>query len=445
MNNHSVGVLFAASAALVLTLSAAPASPDKLHESYVAGLTIIANTRAATTRMEHTLDLIDQGADAQTARVATMESRLFGVNQSIKQLEQRAQSLGPLTKDLLGRKSRIEARFAPLEHALKDDRTLLTKSIEAVAAVTASAEKSGSPIERSLAEEMTAEIKQHAASLRDVADQLAQSRQRISLESTLFEGLQPHLATAMTDLTNVTTDSTSASDRVAKQRANLKDLRDNLNRDRSSLAGPFAVFGTAVEDFRVVQIDVLRRWLLDGPPAGEIPALTIDEVVESGLPAPGRAYAATASDPNFMATGDSATSLSPFQINKKGGKTDENSAGNQISAEFTQLSRRARWCLAMLDRLESFADESLGEAEGWTSAAANWRTELTNINHAIADLRGTLASLQMEQDIVASTIKLIAKQAADTTGKVAATGRQIADQTTQLKNLTAELKRLSAN
>src|SRR4051812_37202836 len=114
MKNQSVGLLFAASAALVLTLSAAPASPDKLHESYVAGLAIIADTRAATTRMEHTLDLIDQGADAQTARVATMEARLFGVNQSIKQLEQRAQSLAPLTKDLLDRKSGIEARFAPL-------------------------------------------------------------------------------------------------------------------------------------------------------------------------------------------------------------------------------------------------------------------------------------------------------------------------------------------
>jgi chromosome segregation ATPase len=438
---------FAATAAFAISLAAAPAAADKLHERYVTGLAIIADTQAATARMGRTLEVIENGADAQASRVTSMESRLFSVKQSTERLERESESLGATTKNLLDQKIRIEARFTSLERALNDDRTLLTKSTEIISALLASAEKSGSNIERTIAEQTTAELKQHAGVLRAIADQLAQTRQRIGLERTLFEGLQPRLGTTGADLKAVSGELAAAGDRIATQRTALTTLRSALDRDRANLAGPYVAFGIAIEGYRVVQVDVLRRWLLDGPPAVEIPALSINDIIESSLPSAGKGrYAAHVESPNAVAFAeDPNTQLSSRSASASIAEPSDAGANNQISVEFTQLNRRARWSLAMLQRLEAFAGESLMEAENWTEAATNWRSELTNMNRAIADLRGTLASLQLEQDMIAATIKLITKQTDDTSGSVAETAKRIASQTTQLTSLTAELKRLSAD
>lgn len=425
-------------------LVSAPAAPDALRERYVAGLAVIADAQATAARTGRMLDLIEDGADIQASRTAQMESRLLTARHQADSFDRQIQGLGAQTTRLLDQKQRIETRYGALERALGDDRTLLAKSTEAVSALATSAEKSGSYIERTIAENATNELKQHAIYLRDLVDRLAQSRQRISLERTLFEGLQPKVTAAATDLKALNMDITTTSDKVARLRTALGELRTILERDRASLSKQYQTFGVAIEGFRVTQADVIRRWLLDGPPAGELPSLSIDDIVESGLVGAtfnGSSPVAFAEDPNTtLSARDRATGQAT-----SASLAEEGEKNNQISAEFTQLNRRVRWLLSMLGRLELFAEQSLQEAEAWSGQTSSWRSQLTNVNRNIADTRGQLTSLQMEQDMVTTTIKLIGQQASDTTGIVAAAVKNLGAQADKLSSLTAELKRLSSN
>ncbi len=436
--------LSAACSAFTLRLLSAPTTPDVLRESYVAGLGVIADTQATASRTDRLLDLISTGTAMQAQRTAAMESQLLSTRQQIDSLDRQIQSLGHQGAQLQEQRQQIETRFGALDHALADDRLLLAKSTEAVGALVASAEKSGSYVEQSMAAQTTAELKSHARALRDLADHIAQARQHISLERTLFEGLQPRLKSTTDDLKALATELATSTEKVGKVRAALGEVNGTLERDRATLSKQYQAFGVAVEGFRLVQADVLRRWLLDGPPSGDLPSLSIDDIVESGIRqtsygAPSGVFAADASvNPNSVG-------LENRGVGGKASKEMEAEKSNQISAEFTQLNRRARWLLAMLDRLESFAEESLNEAEGWNGSAGAWRSQLTNINRDIADARGQLSSLQMEQDMVVTTVKLIGQQSSDTAGSVATAVKQIAAQAEKLSQLTAELKRLSAN
>lgn len=437
-------LLSAACSAFTVRLVAAPATPDVLREKYVAGLAVIADAQATASRTGHMLDLIESGADNQANRAAMMESRLLGTKHSAESFNRQLQSLDALTARLLEQKQRIETRFGTLDRALADNRALLGKSTEAVGALITSAEKSGSYVERTIAEEAGESLKEHARYLRDVADRLAQARQRIGLERTLFDGLQPRLAATANDLKALTGELGVTNEKVAKLQASLKDLQAALQRDRASLSKQHEAFGAVIEGFRVVQADVLRRWLLDGPPAGELPSLTIDDIVESGYADTG-SFRASAPVGTFAADPNSDAQLLASRADMRPKGAAEADKNNQISAEFTQLHRRVRWLLAMLERLESFAEESLGEAEGWNRSANQWRSQLTNVNRSIADERGQLSSLQMEQDMVATTIKLIGQQASDTTGTVAAAVKNLGAQAQKLSEITADLKKLSGS
>lgn len=435
--------LAAACSAFALRLVSAPATPDVLRERYVAGLAVIADVQATTSRTGQMLDLIERGAETQAARVSTMEDRLLVTRQQADYFDRQIQSLGGQTTRLLEQKHRIDTRFSTLDRSLADDRTLLAKSTEAVGALVASAEKSGAYVERTIAEAATEELKHHARQLRDLVDRLAQARQRAGLERTLFEGLQPRLTAAANDLKGLNADLGDTNNNVVKLRDSLGILRGGLERDRASLAKQYQAFGLAVEGFRVTQADVLRRWLLSGPPAGDLPSLSIDDIVESGLVESGYGgKGGSAIDP--VISPNAMAAHSPTQRESAPGMADAEKGG-QVSAEFTQLNRRVRWFLSMLERLEQFAEESLGEAEGWNMETSRWRVMLTNLNRSIADGRGQLTSLQMEQDMVATTIKLIGQQSSDTTESVANAAKHIAAQAAQLTSLTAELKRLSAN
>ncbi|MDR2675350.1 MAG: hypothetical protein LBC18_10950 [Opitutaceae bacterium] len=426
-----------------------------LRERYVSGLALINETQAATTRTGATLNLIEDGANAQSARVASMETRLLNARQTINSLGQLVENLSTTTARLLDEKARVEKRFTTLERALADDRAILGKSTAAINALVGSAEKSGSSVERAIAGQATATLQQHAARLRRSAGQLEQTRQRIGLERTLFEGLQPRITATGDDLKTVSTELEAASARVTKQRDSITELHAALERDRTGLAKRYDAFGLAVESFRVTQIDMLRRWLLDGPPDGELPSLGIDDVIESGLMSSSPGPVQTDQTVNTaLSTGDSfigGVSGGSFagkgkqQLPYEPAPNAEAEHGSHISAEFTQFNRRVRWCLGMLQRLQTFSDESLSEAAGWIDSAANWRAQLTNATRSIADQRGALAAVQMEQDMIASTIALIKKQADDTNAAVANTSNYIASQTAKLASITADLKRLSAD
>jgi chromosome segregation ATPase len=375
-----------------------------------------------------------------------METRLLNARQTINNLGQLVENLSTTTARLLDEKARVEKRFTTLERALADDRAILGKSTDAINALVGSAEKSGSFVERTIAEQATTTLRQHAARLRHSADQLAQTRQRIGLERTLFEGLQPRVTTAGDDIKTVSSELEAASVHVIKQRDSITELHTALERDRIGLAKRYDAFGLAVESFRVTQIDMLRRWLLDGPPDGELPSLSIYDVIESGIgtPLPVRSDTSnTMGGDSFGGEGGGYASASQPAYAPMAHA--ESNPGNQISAEFTQLNRRVRWCLGMLQRLQTFSDESLSEATAWIDSAARWRVQLTNATRSIADQRGALAAVQMEQDMIASTIALIKKQADDTNAAVADTSNYIASQTAKLASITADLKRLSAD
>ena len=125
------------------------------------------------------------------------------------------------------------------------------------------------------------------------------------------------------------------------------------------------------------------------------------------------------------------------------------SAGNiditRLSPETIQNHKRAQWYLTMLNRLVSFANESQNEASGWLSATNNWRNQLGNITSTLAQQRGALSTLQLEQDTIATTVTLIGKQADTTGAEITTTAAYIATQTTALQSIIDDLKKRSAD
>ena len=105
---------------------------------------------------------------------------------------------------------------------------------------------------------------------------------RVKLEFTLLQGLQARASSDAADIKAVNAEQAKLTMQVATQRAAVDKLIAALVGSRSSLADRGNEFSHAVERFRVVQVGVLRRWLIDGPPAGEAPSLTIMDVQEAG-------------------------------------------------------------------------------------------------------------------------------------------------------------------
>jgi len=441
-----------------LFLSCISAAAADLRETYVNGLKNISDTKAAYTRTGNLLNIVENGAAQQSQSIAGMESRLLQVRQTLTNLQNNTQNLTAAGASLLAQRDRIQDRFATLQTALADTRALLAGATNAVDALVASADKSGNILERQLASQTVSDLQNLAAQLQRYATNVEQTRRQIDLEYTLFKGLQDRPASVATDITSALAELKTTTDQIAKQRASVDALLARLAKDRTGLTDKYNAFAQTVENFRVVQISVLRRWLLDGPPAGEIPSLTVDDVLENVFAPPAPTVIASGIlNSNIVATdafgaGDALTSrqlqtrqpaLAGAPASTWAGKP--NIDMNQLTPETIQNHKRAQWYLTMLNRLVSFANESQNEASGWLSATNNWRNQLGNITSTLAQQRGNLSTLQLEQGTISTTVALIGKQADTTSAEISTAASTIATQTTALQSIIDDLKKRSAD
>ncbi len=77
----------------------------------------------------------------------------------------------------------------------------------------------------------------------------------------------------------------------------------------------------------------------------------------------------------------------------------------------------------------------------WTGDAESWRSQFTRSGRTLADQRGVLSSLEMEQAVVTTTVSLITKQAKTAEAQVDVVVELLEKQTKRLAAVTAELKR----
>ena len=426
-------------------LAPVSSSSNALRERYVEGLSLIAEFNAAEARAANVLSLVEDGASEQLDRIRDMENRLSEIKYGNSQLVREAEQTEQRAKSLLGAKDRLSERFGFIDRVMGDQRALLEGATSTVNALIEAADKSGRLIERRLADQNAEELKAAAARLGDVIDKLGQMRLRVDLEATLVAGLHSQAKSLSSEVAGVASKRSDVAAQVGKQRAAAERLMKTLDQNRDKLESRADGFVSAVETFRLVQVEVLRRWLLDGPPSGEMPALTIEDVIEA------REYAKKPKRPDPSATllgpdglqgaGTTATSL--------GGSRDASAISadelSQASSDVIRLHRKARWYLAMLERLNIFAYESLGEAYDWDHSAEEWRSQFTRIGRTLANQRGVMTTLEMEQDVVTTTLELIAKQAVSAEAQVDIVVESLEKQTKRLTAVTAELKRGVAN
>ena len=418
---------------------------DALRDRYVEGVRLISEVRASVARANDVLAIVEAGSYAQAGRISDMETRLSYVQQTTGYLETASIRRGSTGQKLLGEKERLAERFGALESALADDRALLSGATKAVDALLTAADKSGKLAERRLADLTADELKFSAEQVHLASNRLAQMELRVKLEFTLLQGLQARAASDAADLKAVNTDQTKLSLQVAAQRVAINKVAADLARSRDRLARQSNEFSRKVEQFRVVQVAVLRRWLIDGPPAGDTPSFTIMDVQEAGFarkpkrPDPSStvlgASGGGALEPNAAALADDGNMIRGLGA----GEADV----SQASPEVIQLNNRARWYLAMLSRLSSFVGESLAEAGTWCDQAESWRDGLVGTGRTLADQRGVLATLQMEQDIVTTTVGLIATQESTAQEQVQTVSNDIDLQTKRLETISEELKKRS--
>lgn len=413
---------------------------DGLRERYVEGLRLIADAQASVARTNNVLQLIESGADGQVAQIADMEAQLQQVKRTTEFLKTEAARRLTEGDQLVQGRSRLEARFGALERVLADERALLTGATETAAALATAADKSGNRTDRDVAEVMTGRLKDIAGRLHRSADQLAQIQLRMKLESTLLDGLQPRAAETMAAISAVTVELDKLAAQVAGQRKAVDGLTAGLVEDRKGLVGRLGQFGRTIEAFRVVQLDVLRRWLVDGPPAGDMPALSVTDVIE------GNEYLKKPMRPDPSATvlgGSGGLHQSDALLEDSGlrGRSDPNADDlGQASAEVIQLTKRMRWYNDMLNRLISFSDESLGEARDWANEAESWRSSFAAAGRTLADQSGVLTTVRMQQEMATTSVGLISQQAATVRTQVQAAITQLEQQTKRLGEITAELK-----
>ena len=416
-----------------------------LRESYIEGLKLIAEARTSIERASEVLTMVETGADAQARRIAEMEGKLTGIKSTNSMLETQGARGVEQCKKLLLDKAQVDERFAALTLALDNSETLLKGATQTVSDLLTAADKSGRLAERRLAEESAEMLKSEAEKLHYASIRLGQMQLRVKLEATLLLGLQQKATADSNEINSVNAEQAKMATQVAAQRQAVDKLSTGLLKSRGELDRQNVQLSQRVEKFRIVQVALLRRWLLDGPPAGELPALSVTDIIE-------RSYApkikrptpdSTILGPQSFAMNTLADSASA--ITSRGG-----ASGGKVSIDPTeasqtviQLHKRTEWYLAMLSRLSSFSEESLAEASNWSSEAEDWRNQLSVFGKVLADQRGTLASMQMEQDIVTTMITLISAQASTAQEQVTLICSEVERQTTKLKELSQSLEKKS--
>ncbi len=428
---------------VAVTKSAVTAGADGLRQRYVEGVRLISDVRGAVARTNDVLQLVEQGADGQVRQIADMEAQLQQVKRTTGFLETDAARRVAEGQRLAQEQGRLQERFGALARVLADERTLLTGATETAAALLTAADKSGKLAERRIADEVAGGLKDMADQLRSHANAVAQMQVRVKLESTLLQGLQPRSTEAAAAISAVNAEHGKLAAQMAGQRKAVDALAAGLLSDRRELAARMNEFGRTVETFRVVQLDVLRLWLVGGPPPGEMPALTIEDVMEGNefmkkpvRPDPSATMLGQAG--GLANAGDRDGSYGSSRASSASEASDEDV--NQASAEVVRLRNRARWYFGMLNRLTSFSIESLKEANGWAGEAEGWRNGLAAAGRTLADQSGVLTTVRMQQEMATTTVGLISAQAETVRAQVRAEIEQLEKQTKRLHAIAAELK-----
>ena len=389
------------------------------------------------------LSIVESGSDAQAVRIADMELRLQGVQRATGYLDTESARRVAAGQKLLREKARLEERFAVLEPALADDKALLAGATKTVDELLTAADRSGKLSERRVADITADELKIAAEQVHMAADRLAQMQLRVKLEFTLLQGLQARASGDAADIKAVNAEQVKIAVLVSAQRTAVDKLAAALVETRHQLSDCGNEFSRAVEQFRVVQVGVLRRWLVDGPPAGEAPSLTIMDVQEAGFLPRLRRPDPASTVLGSMGEGIDANAA-PMESRSMSKFHDDGEVDStQSSPDVIQLSKRAKWYLAMLSRLTSFVGESMDEAFAWSSEAEAWRNGLSSAGRVLAEQRGVLATLQMEQEIVTTTVALIANQEGTAGEQVRSVSADVDRQTKRLETISAELKKQS--
>lgn len=404
---------------------------------------MISEVRASVSRGNDVLSIVESGSDAQAVRIADMELRLQGVQRATGYLDTESARRVAAGQKLLREKARLEERFAVLEPALADDKALLAGATKTVDELLTAADRSGKLSERRVADITADELKIAAEQVHMAADRLAQMQLRVKLEFTLLQGLQARASGDAADIKAVNAEQVKIAVLVSAQRTAVDKLAAALVETRHQLSDCGNEFSRAVEQFRVVQVGVLRRWLVDGPPAGEAPSLTIMDVQEAGFLPRLRRPDPASTVLGSMGEGIDANAA-PMESRSMSKFHDDGEVDStQSSPDVIQLSKRAKWYLAMLSRLTSFVGESMDEAFAWSSEAEAWRNGLSSAGRVLAEQRGVLATLQMEQEIVTTTVALIANQEGTAGEQVRSVSADVDRQTKRLETISAELKKQS--
>lgn len=416
------------------------ASSD-LRDTYVAGVRLISETRNSVENASSLLTLVENGADQQAFKVSQMEWSADELKSMNTSLIARVTASCQQGKTLVGEKARLDARFAVLAEALVDDAALLDPARKALDELTAAADRTGNLAARRLADRDLALLTAEAARLHKAPSLLEQTRMTTNLEYTLLEGLQQSAQATADDLKKVASELSSLEPAIAAQRASIDKVRAALLKSRGDLDARTLDFSGTVERFRVVQVAALRRWLTDGVPQGDIPSLAWMNLAEAGF-SENRSADRMARESKEVRPSPDQTLMGPGS-GYMAGRAGEGDETEGAGAEVIKLHNRVLWHLSMLGRLNDFLDESLRETASWRGKSERWRLGLASYASDLAEERAGLTSMRVSQEMLATTISLLGKQADAAGERVRAVTADIAARQARLADIAASLEKLS--
>jgi chromosome segregation ATPase len=413
----------------------------------VEGLQVVAEVRAMLERTQNLLGLQETATEAHVARITGVEWRIKAAKDQLEALAKNVAGSSADRERMLAEYARILERFAVLDRALVDRPALLAGATEAVSKLMELAEQSGRLNERQLAEQMVEEMKRVARNFQDVSDRMDDAKLRIGLEHTLVQGMGTRLPNLSKEVERLLQEQAGLAAQVTGFRTAVGKLEQGVRGDRSLLDGKRAEFGRVVENYRVVQVDVLRRWLLSGPPEGDWPALSALDMMEAGA----RSAAIDANAPGAFAGGAAPSANSvmaePHGMSLRGGRAggiaNLDDDMQRSNPELVKQYKRVRWYLTMIGRLMELTNESVINSELWIQQSREWNSQHMAHNRELAQLLGNLAGLAAELKTTGMTIDLTAKQAATVSAKVAEAAGQLDKQNLNLTKLTTQLRELA--
>ncbi len=439
------GILISAGSVFAEAAAVQTGAADALRAKYVEGLQVVSDVQAMLERSGGLLELQESATDAHRSRVNQMDWRARGTKEQLESLAKEAKRSAGERERLLAEHGRILERFTVLERTLVDRRTLVKGATEAVSTLMALAEKSGQLNERQLAERMVSEMKAAAENLQRTSDQVEDTKLRLGLEFTLVQGMEPRVPLLASEIEKLLKEQAELSAQLGKHLEAVNKLESGVQADRGALDGKVAAFAKTTETFRLAQVEVLRRWLLSGPPEGDWPELSALDMLEAGQ----RARKQLMPPPGLTALGGVAdyadalpAALEQRMTGTRRSAVNEGELG-ESNAALVKQHKRVRWYLAMIERLLTLTRESVGNANNWIDQARGWNSTYLAQTRQLAQQQGELAGLATEAGSTALTVELTAKQAATVSGKVGEATRELDKHGAALAKITMELFELA--